>query len=194
MRRLLLGVPVLLALAGSAWAAEQTAVFAGGCFWCVEADFEKLDGVREAVSGYAGGPAHQATYDQVSRGGTGHAEVVKVYYDPARVDYARLLEHFWRNIDPTVQDRQFCDSGSQYRSAIFYANAAQQQAAEASKAALEKSGRFPSVHTEIVALREFHPAEAYHQNYYRTNALRYKVYRATCGRDARLRELWGDTG
>jgi peptide-methionine (S)-S-oxide reductase len=189
-RRMAIGA-ILLALAGAAPAAEETAVFAGGCFWCMEVDFEKLDGVREAVSGYAGGPADKSTYDQVSRGDTGHAEVVKVYFDPGRVEYLQLLEHFWRNIDPTVKDRQFCDSGSQYRTAIFYANDAQREAALAGKAALARSGRFAAIHTEVVPLEAFYPAEDYHQNYYRTNALRYKFYRATCGRDARLRELWG---
>lgn len=172
----------------------ETAVFAGGCFWCVEADFEKLDGVIEAISGYAGGPADKATYEQVSAGGTGHAESVQVRYDPAKVSYEKLLDYFWRHIDPTVKDRQFCDSGHQYRTAIFYADEAQKKSAQASKQALVASGRFEHVYTEVVPLQAFYPAEDYHQNYYRKNPLRYKFYRTTCGRDARVHALWGDGG
>ncbi len=181
---------LMLATAAGA-AAEEAEVFAGGCFWCMEADFEKLDGVREAVSGYAGGPAGRATYPQVSAGGTGHAEVVRVFYDPAKISYRELLAHFWRNIDPTVKDRQFCDVGSQYRTAIFYANAAQAEAARESKSAVEASGRFEAIHTEIVPLEAFFPAEEYHQDYYKKNPLRYKLYRTACRRDARLEQLWG---
>lgn len=170
----------------------ETAVFAGGCFWCVEADFEKLDGVTDAESGYAGGSQQTATYRQVSAGGTGHAESVRVSYDPTKVSYTQLLDYFWRHIDPTVKDRQFCDSGSQYRTVIFYANAAQKKAAEESKAKLVASGRFKNVYTEIMPLEAFYPAEDYHQDYYRKNPLRYKFYRTTCGRDARVHELWGE--
>lgn len=170
----------------------ESAVFAGGCFWCVEADFDKLDGVRDTVSGYSGGPADKATYEQTSRGGTGHAESVQVQYDPAKISYVQLLDYFWHHIDPTVKDRQFCDSGSQYRSVIFYANAAQKKAAEESKAKLVASGRFKNIYTEVVPLQAFYAAEQYHQDYYRKNPLRYKYYRLTCGRDARVHELWGE--
>lgn len=169
-----------------------TAIFAGGCFWCVEADFEKVPGVLSAESGYIGGHTPAPTYEQVSAGGTGHAEAVRIVFDPARVSYEQLLEHFWRNVDPTVKDRQFCDAGSQYRSAIFTLGEAQRLAADASKAALERSGRFSRIHTEVVPAGTFHPAEEYHQDYYRKNPIRYKVYRTSCGRDARLAEVWRD--
>lgn len=194
MKQLLYALALMTASVGTTVAQSEveTAVFAGGCFWCIEADFEKLDGVHEAISGYAGGPADKATYKQVSAGGTGHAEVVQVYYDPKKIGYAQLVEYFWRHVDPTVKDRQFCDIGNQYRTAIFYANGAQKKAAEASKAALERSGRFDKIYTEIVPLAAFFPAEEYHQDYYRTSALRYKFYRTSCRRDARVHELWGD--
>lgn len=172
--------------------APATAIFAGGCFWCVEADFEKLPGVRSAESGYIGGRLAHPTYEQVSAGGTGHAEAVRVAYDPAKVSYAQLVEYFWRHVDPTVQDRQFCDTGPQYRSAIFYSGDAQKSVAEASKAALEKSGRFAKVHGRIAPAGEFTVAEDYHQDYYRKNPIRYRYYRASCGRDARVAEVWQD--
>lgn len=168
-----------------------TAIFAGGCFWCVEADFEKLPGVLKAESGYIAGRVANPTYEQVSAGGTGHTEAVRVFYDPAKLNYAQLVEHFWRNIDPTVKDRQFCDVGSQYRSGIYYLDETQRRVAEDSKTALEKSGRFPRIHTEIIAATPFYLAEDYHQDYYKKNPLRYKFYRANCGRDARLAEVWG---
>ena len=189
-----------VALAGSA-AAQQpaagssvklaTAIFAGGCFWCVEADFEKLPGVVSAESGYTGGQLKNPTYEQVSHGGTGHAESVRVSYDPTKVTYRQLLDYFWHHIDPTVKDRQFCDGGNQYRSAIFYQNDAERQAAEASKAELEKSGRFAHVYTEIVPASTFYVAEEYHQDYYKKNPIRYNFYRSRCGRDARVAEVWG---
>ena len=205
MNKLTLSVCGLLALllAGYSAAAEDdlsarvqtgqlaTAIFAGGCFWCVEADFEKLKGVVEAESGYTGGHVANPTYQQVSHGGTGHAESVRVYYDPRQVSYRQLLDYFWHHIDPTVQDRQFCDVGAQYRTAIFYQDEAQKEAAEASKAALEKSGRFARIYTEIVAAGPFYPAEAYHQDYYKKNPIRYHFYRTSCGRDARVDEVWG---
>jgi peptide-methionine (S)-S-oxide reductase len=170
-----------------------TAIFAGGCFWCVEADFDKVPGVISTVSGYTGGQRTNPTYEQVSSGGTGHAEAVKVVYDPARVTYARLLDVFWRNIDPITADAQFCDHGRQYRSAIFIGSNEEKSIAEASKAALQASGRFKvPIVTEIVAASTFYPAEEYHQDYYIKNPIKYKFYRATCGRDARLRELWGN--
>jgi peptide-methionine (S)-S-oxide reductase len=168
-----------------------TAIFAGGCFWCVEADFEKLPGVVSAESGYTGGQLKNPTYEQVSHGGTGHAESVRVSYDPTKVTYRQLLDYFWHHIDPTVKDRQFCDGGNQYRSAIFYQNDAERQAAEASKAELEKSGRFAHVYTEIVPASTFYVAEEYHQDYYKKNPIRYNFYRSRCGRDARVAEVWG---
>jgi len=168
-----------------------SAIFAGGCFWCVEADFEKLPGVIQAESGYIGGQTKNPTYDDVSHGGTGHAEAVRVSYDPLKVSYEQLLEYFWHHIDPTVKDRQFCDNGSQYRSAIFYLDDAQRLAAEKSKAALEKSGRLPRIYTEIAAAGPFYVAEEYHQDYYKKNKIRYNFYRTSCGRDARIKEVWG---
>jgi len=168
-----------------------TAIFAGGCFWCVEADFEKLPGVVSAESGYTGGQLKNPTYEQVSHGGTGHAESVRVSYDPTKVTYRQLLDYFWHHIDPTVKDRQFCDGGNQYRSAIFYQNDAERQAAEASKAELQKSGRFAQVYTEIVPASTFYVAEEYHQDYYKKNPIRYNFYRSRCGRDARVAEVWG---
>lgn len=172
---------------------SASAIFAGGCFWCMEADFEKLDGVIAVESGYTGGSVNNPTYHQVSQGGTGHAEAVRVLYDPQRVSYEKLLDYFWRNIDPTVKDRQFCDIGSQYRSAIFYQNDTEQKLALSSKLALEKSGRFPRIYTGIVAAGAFYPAEDYHQDYYKKNPIRYKFYRTNCGRDARLKSLWSET-
>jgi len=169
-----------------------TAIFAGGCFWCVEADFERLPGVIAAESGYTGGAEKNPTYQQVSAGRSGHAEAVRVRYDPTQISYAQLLTHFWRNIDPTVKNRQFCDSGAQYRSAIYYQDQAQREAALASKAALEKEKRFARIETEVTAAGVFYLAEQYHQDYYKKNPVRYKFYRHNCGRDARLKELWGE--
>lgn len=175
-------------------ATAQTAVatFAGGCFWCVEADFDKVKGVISTTSGYIGGRVPNATYQQVSAGGTGHAEAVEVVYDPAQVSYERLLHVFWRNIDPLVKDRQFCDSGTPYRSAIFVHGEEQKRLAEASKKAIETSGRFKQpIVTQIVAAGPFYKAEDYHQDYYLKNPSKYKFYRWNCGRDQRLKELWG---
>jgi len=172
--------------------AAAKATFAGGCFWCMEAPFDKLDGVISTTSGYAGGQLKDPTYEQVSAGGTGHAEVVEIVYDPKQVSYEKLLEVFWKNIDPTVKNSQFCDIGSQYRSAIFYHDDGQRRLAEASKAALEKSKPFSGVIvTEIVRASAFYPAEVYHQDYYLKNPVRYSFYRNSCGRDQRLKELWG---
>jgi peptide-methionine (S)-S-oxide reductase len=171
-------------------AAEATAIFAGGCFWCVEADFDKLPGVTKTESGYAGGKQPNPTYESVSAGGTGHAEVVRITYDPKVVSYEKLLDYFWHHVDPTVKDRQFCDVGTQYRSAILYENDTQKASALASKSALEKSGRLPHVYTEIVPASTFYPAEEYHQDYYVKNPVRYKYYRYSCGRDARIKEVW----
>lgn len=227
-----------LAMTGTAAYSQQattepglaTAIFAGGCFWCVEADFDKLPGVVKTESGFIGGHVPNPTYKQVSAGGTGHAEAVRITYDPSKVSYEKLLDHFWKNIDPTVADRQFCDVGSQYRSGIYYLNEEQRKAAEASREALEKSGRLSHVtypvkvksstyppefqleavrnaeadarresrgyqpgviKTEIVAATPFYLAEEYHQDYYLKNPIRYRFYRTQCGRDARLKHIWG---
>lgn len=170
----------------------EKATFAGGCFWCMEPPFDRLDGVISTTSGYIGGHTPKPTYEQVSAGRTGHTEAVQVVYDPAKVSYERLLEVFWMNIDPTVRDQQFCDVGSQYRSGIFYHGEAQKRLAEASKAALMKSRPFKGdIVTEVTAASEFYPAEEYHQDYYLKNPVRYKFYRTNCGRDARLKQLWG---
>lgn len=174
----------------AAGAPLATAIFASGCFWCTESDFEKLQGVVKAESGYTSGRVPNPTYEQVSAGGTGHTEAVRVYYDPAKVSYAQLLAYFWRNVDPTVKDRQFCDVGDQYRSGIYPLNEEQRQAAQASLAALQKSGRFKQIYTEIVPASTFYVAEGYHQDYAKKNPVRYRYYRTSCGRDARLKQLW----
>ena len=186
-------VALLLALfsAGVLAAGPATAIFASGCFWCTESDFEKLPGVIAAESGYTAGKAVNPSYEQVSAGGTGHTEAVRVTYDPTRVTYGQLLDHFWRNVDPTVKDRQFCDVGSQYRSGIYWQTEAERAAAEQSRDALLKSGRFAQIHTEVVPATTFYPAEEYHQDYARKNPIRYNYYRRGCGRDARLQQLWG---
>ena len=172
----------------------ETAIFAGGCFWCVEADFDKVDGVLETTSGYIGGRVPNPTYSAVSAGGTGHTEAVKIVFDPARISYAQLLEKFWPTIDPTVKDQQFCDVGSQYRSGIFPLDQKQLKEAEASKAARQKSKPFKApIVTEITLATTFYPAEEYHQDYYLKNPIRYRYYRTGCGRDARLKDLWGRT-
>jgi peptide-methionine (S)-S-oxide reductase len=202
MLRLLVGS--LLGLAAVGMAAAQTAAppaatgqravatFAGGCFWCVEADFDKVKGVISTTSGYIGGHTPNPTYKQVSGGSTGHAEAVEIVYDPSVVSYERLLRHFWRNIDPLAKDRQFCDAGSEYRSAIFTHNDEQRRLAEASKKEIEQSGRFKGpIQTQIVPATQFTKAEEYHQDFYLKNATKYKFYRFNCGRDRRLEELWG---
>jgi peptide-methionine (S)-S-oxide reductase len=175
--------------------AAAKAVFAGGCFWCEETAFEGVPGVISAVSGYTGGQKKNPTYEEVSAGGTGHAESVEVTYDPAKISYEKLLQIFWHNVDPLQANGQFCDHGNQYRSAIFYANDAQRAAAEASKRKLEEEPRFKGkIVTQIVPASTFYPAEEYHQDFYKKSPLRYKTYRAGCGRDARLQELWGAPG
>ncbi|HPF25724.1 MAG TPA: peptide-methionine (S)-S-oxide reductase MsrA [Steroidobacteraceae bacterium] len=175
----------------SAATGTKTAVFAGGCFWCMEKPFDLLDGVSATISGYTGGTVANPSYEQVSAGGTGHTEAVSITYDPAKVSYQQLLEIFWRNIDPLDSGGQFCDRGSQYRSAIFVADASERRAAEASKAALEKRLGKP-IATEITTASKFYAAEDYHQNYYQKNPLRYRYYRGGCGRDSRLEAVWGD--
>jgi peptide-methionine (S)-S-oxide reductase len=188
MRALLLMVATLLPIAAPA--VDAAALFAGGCFWCVESDFEKLAGVTGAVSGYSGGHTVNPTYEESNTGRTGHAEAVEILYDPAKVSYEQLLDHFWHHIDPLTANAQFCDRGSQYRSAIFYRNAQEKQAALASKAKYEKQLGKPIV-TEIVAAGPFYKAEEYHQDYYKKNSIRYRYYRRACGRDDRLKEVWG---
>lgn len=200
-----LAATVLLLLGGIGFAAgaesvqpaksamgTATAVFAGGCFWCMEADFEKLPGVISAESGYTGGKTANPTYHEVSAGGTGHTEAVRVSYDTAKLSYRQLVDYFWHHIDPAARDRQFCDVGTQYRSAIYWRNEAERKIAEQSRAALLRSGRLPQVFTEIAAASAFYPAEEYHQDYYRKNPLRYAFYRRSCGRDARVHEIWGE--
>jgi len=174
-------------------AGHEVATFAGGCFWCMEPPYDKLPGVKATISGYMGGRTVDPTYEQVTSGRTGHAEVVQVVYDPKLVSYDKLLEVFWVNIDPTVKDRQFCDSGNQYRSGIFYHSDTQRRAAEASRAALEKSKPFREpIVTPVEMAGRFYPAEGYHQDYYTKNPVRYQFYRGGCGRDARLKQLWGE--
>ena len=173
-------------------AGTAKATFAGGCFWCVEADFDKVPGVISTTSGYIGGTVANPTYEQVSAKTTGHAEAVEIVFDPAKVSFEQLLEKYWRTIDPTTKDRQFCDAGSPYRTAIFTHGALQAAAAEASKAALEKSKPFKApIVTTIESAGPFYAAEGYHQDYYKKNPVRYNYYRSSCGRDARLKELWG---
>ena len=186
----------LLALAAVSAHAQTTAkaTFAGGCFWCVESDFDKIPGVISTTSGYTGGKLANPTYAQVSAKTTGHAEAVLVVYDPAKVSYETLLQKYWHSIDPTTKDRQFCDSGSPYRTAIFVHDAAQEAAARASLAALDKSKPFKEpIVTSIEAAGPFYAAEDYHQDYYMKNPVRYNYYRYACGRDARLQQLWGGT-
>jgi peptide-methionine (S)-S-oxide reductase len=187
----LLGWAFSLALASQAWAAERgEAIFAGGCFWCEETAFEGQPGVTQVISGFAGGPKKSPTYEEVSSGGTGHAESVRVLFDPTKTSYARLLEIFWHNVDPFSGDGQFCDRGNQYRPAIFVLDDAQKQAAEKSKKAIEAELKKP-VAVEITKVSEFWPAEEYHQDFYKKNPTRYHQYREGCGRDRRLRDVWG---
>lgn len=177
---------------GATTGTTATAIFAGGCFWCMEKPFDELPGVLDTTSGYTGGTVADPTYTQVSAGGTGHVEAVQVTYDSAQVSYETLLDVFWHNIDPVDNRGQFCDKGSQYRAKIFYQDEAQQAAAIASKTALDQTGELPQpITTEIEAASTFYPAEAYHQNYYQTHPVRYQVYRFGCGRDQRLSAVWG---
>lgn len=184
-----------LAHATSAPAMAQTtakATFAGGCFWCVESDFDKIPGVLSTTSGYIGGSVANPSYEQVSAKSTGHAEAVEIVFDPAKVSYAALVKHFWRTIDPTTPDRQFCDVGSPYRTAIFTHDAQQAEIARQSLTELEQTKPFrQAIVTAVLPATAFYPAEAYHQDYYKKNPVRYAYYRASCGRDARLEQLWG---
>lgn len=167
------------------------AYFAGGCFWCMEEAFEKVEGVLAVVSGYMGGTAPNPTYEQVSAGQTGHAESIEVTYDPTKVTYQKLLDAFWHNIDPVTPNAQFCDHGNQYRSAVFYSTDEEKQLSENSKRTIEQSKRFPAaIVTQLVKASTFYPAEDYHQDYYKKNPLRYKYYKFSCGRAQRLEALW----
>ncbi len=198
MRRLLLSLALVLAAAGTAAAQSATpkperavATFAGGCFWCVESDFDKVKGVISTTSGYTGGHVANATYHQVSAGGTGHAESVEVVYNPNVVSYSQLLTYFWHHVDPTVKDRQFCDVGNQYRTAIFVHNAAQRKLAEESKKKVAAELGKP-IYTEIDNAGPFYKAEDYHQDFYKKNKLKYEFYRWNCGRDQRIKQIWGN--
>ncbi|HEX6997696.1 MAG TPA: peptide-methionine (S)-S-oxide reductase MsrA [Gammaproteobacteria bacterium] len=199
MTRLLYGLLAFVAAAqlaaqpaGKGSQTTAVATFAGGCFWCVEEAFDKVEGVISTTSGYTGGHVAHPSYQQVSRGNTGHAEAVRVEYDPSVVSYEELLDAFWHNVDPLDDGGQFCDRGDQYRTAIFYHDEQQRELAERSKQKLEESGVLPGkIVTEIVPAGEFYPAEDYHQDYYKHNAARYNFYKFTCGRPARLEELWG---
>ncbi len=173
--------------------ALEKATFAGGCFWCMEPAFDHLEGVVSVTPGYTGGTKKNPTYEEVSSGGTGHAESVQIVYDPSKIRYTALLDVFWHNVDPLTADRQFCDVGNQYRSAIFTHNEGQRKSAEESLKALETSDRFKgkTIYTQIRPASEFYPAEEYHQKYYKKNPLRYNYYRFSCGRDERLKEVWG---
>jgi len=194
MRLVVILTSLLAAVAAvSAQPTQKTAVatFAGGCFWCTEADFDKVNGVISTTSGYTGGKVPNPTYGQVIAGSTGHAEAVEIVFDPAVVSYQKLLEVFWRNHDPLAKDRQFCDRGDQYRPAIFYHDDDQRRLAEATKAETQKRFAPRVVHTEITKAGPFYKAEDYHQDYHTKNSLRYSFYRFNCGRDQRLEELWG---
>ena len=182
---------VLLAAVGARAGDVAPGTFAGGCFWCMQPPFDTVPGVVSTTVGYTGGHVDHPTYEQVSAGGTGHAESIQVVFDPAKVTYRQLLDVFWRNVDPTTRDRQFCDVGHQYRTAIFFHDDEQRREAEASRDAVAKRLGQPVV-TEIVPAGTFYPAEDYHQEYYRKNPVRYRFYRYTCGRDRRLAEVWGE--
>jgi peptide-methionine (S)-S-oxide reductase len=180
--------------AAGASAGSARAIFAGGCFWCVESDFDKVPGVIATTSGYTGGNVPNPTYEQVSAKHTGHAEAVEVRYDPNKVSYEKLLDVYWHSIDPTTRDRQFCDVGTPYRTAIFAVDAQQEAAARASLAALEKTKPFKEpIVTTIERAGPFYPAEDYHQDYYKKNPVRYEYYRLSCGRDSRVKQLWGSS-
>jgi peptide-methionine (S)-S-oxide reductase len=195
---LLLSVAVMIC-AGRASAADvdgasnlPKATFAGGCFWCMQPAYDGVPGVVKTVVGYTGGEKKNPTYEEVSDGGTGHAESIEITYDPKKISYRKLLDIFWHNVDPTTKDSEFCDHGHQYRSAIFFHNAEQEREAKQSEAELNEKKPFKDpIVTEIVPATTFYPAEDYHQEYYLKNPIRYKFYRYNCGRDARLRELWG---
>ena len=193
LRRTFIAACLLAAAVTGTAAQDKTAkaIFAGGCFWCVEADFDKVPGVISTTSGYINGTVKNPSYKQVSAGGTGHAEAVEIVYDPGKVTYAKLLDVFWRNIDPLVKDKQFCDSGDMYRTAVFYLDDEQKKLAEETKKTVEAKFAPRKVYTEITKADTFYPAEDYHQDYYKKNEARYNFYRWNCGRDQRLEQLWG---
>jgi peptide-methionine (S)-S-oxide reductase len=192
--RIFAAIALIAALTASAASAQTaTAVFAGGCFWCMEPPFDKTEGVISTTSGYAGGETANPTYEEVSAGGSGHIEVIRIEYDPSKVSYEKLLDIYWRNVDPFDARGQFCDQGSQYRSAIFFGNNAEKALAEASKKKVAEKFR-KTVETLIMPASKFYPAEDYHQDYYKKNPVRYKLYRSGCGRDARLKAVWGKAG
>jgi peptide-methionine (S)-S-oxide reductase len=197
-RFLLLGVFLAVGSSAGAIAAApmlEKATFAGGCFWCMEEAFEKVEGVVSVTSGYMGGRKANPTYQEVSAGGTGHAEAVEILFDPTKTTYDKLLVEFWHNVDPTTPDRQFCDAGHQYRSAIFFQDDRQKKQAEDSKQVVERTKTFREpIVTEIVMASTFYPAEDYHQDFYKKNPIRYKVYKYNCGRAQRLEEVWGKKG
>jgi len=197
MPRLLLSLLVAFAMAGAAAAEDKpadahraVATFAGGCFWCVESDFDKVKGVLETISGYTGGTVANPSYEEVSSGTTGHAESVEVVYDPSQVGYQQIWTYYWHHIDPTVKDQQFCDYGSQYRTAIFVHDEEQRKLAEASKKEVEAELKVP-IYTQIVPAGPFYRAEVYHQDFYKKNPLKYQFYRWNCGRDQRVKQIWG---
>ncbi len=199
MRRLLLGIAFMFAAVGLAAAqgaapqpapGQAVATFAGGCFWCTESDFDKVKGVISTTSGYSGGHVVNPGYERVSAGNTGHTEAVEVIYDPSQVSYEKLLAFYWRTVDPTVKNAQFCDHGEQYRTAIFVRNDEERKLAEASKKKVEAELKKP-IYTEIVQAGPFYAAEEYHQDFYKKNPAKYKFYRWNCGRDQRLEQLWG---
>ena len=193
MRNLLFVLFMSAAGLAGAQTTLSTAVFAMGCFWCGEEAFEKVPGVVSAVSGYTDGRTRNPSYEMVSSGTTGHTEAVEVKFDPSKVSYEQILDVFWLNHDPTTIDRQFCDGGTQYRPGIYWQDEAQKRLAEASKAKYEKLKTFKEpIVTPIVKASQFWPAEEYHQDYYKKNPVRYQIYRSGCGRDARLKQLWGD--
>jgi len=190
---LMIATTLLATPSGASDGETAYATLAAGCFWCIEADLEKVEGVLSVTSGYTGGTVADPSYKQVSKGNTGHTEAVRVVFDPRVISYEDLLAIFWRNHDPTVADRQFCDIGEQYRAGIFYHDEGQREAAEKSRAMLEQTKPFTNpIVTEITAATAFYPAEAYHQDYSKKNPIRYSYYRKNCGRDRRLKELWGE--
>lgn len=173
------------------WGESEMAIFAGGCFWCVQSDFDKVKGVISTTAGYTGGTKVDPTYEEVSAGGTGHVEAVQVTYDSTKVTYEQLLDFYFHNIDPTRNDGQFCDTGTQYRPVIFYLNNSQKEAAEAYRSRLLREGKIRPILVDILPAKTFYPAEEYHQKYSEKNPVRYTYYRYTCGRDKRLKQLWG---
>jgi peptide-methionine (S)-S-oxide reductase len=187
------GVPAVRAADATPTSGRAVATFAGGCFWCMQPPFEHLDGVLKTTVGYTGGHTPNPSYEEVSAGGTGHAESIQIEYDPAKISYSKLLDVFWHNVDPLTPNAQFCDHGNQYRTAIFYHDETQHRLADESKRHLEQTQHFDrSIVTQIVPATDFYPAEEYHQMYHAKNPVRYKYYRWNCGRDQRLKEVWGN--